>query len=167
MNITIILAYVTVLLVVVLLAIVFNGIEENKNKEKSKMSFMESMNLTGIPIVTFFVGEKKLNFILDTGANYSVINSSILSKISYSNTNLETNVSGMEGNSQKVGFVNITLTYKDKAFKEDFQVIDMDAAFNRLKQEDGVNVCGILGSEFFKAHRYVLDFKSMIAYIKK
>ena len=162
-----VLAYVTILLIIILVAVVVNGIEEHNKKEKSKMSFMESMNLTGIPIVTFFSNDNKYNFILDTGANYSVINSSELANMKYTQSHLSTNVIGMEGNSQKVGFVTIDLEYKDNKFTEDFQIINMDAAFTKIKQESGASICGILGSEFFKNHKYILDFKDLIAYIKK
>ena len=44
-------------------------------RKKVEMSFGEALDLTGLPIVTFTQGEHKLNFLLDSGANKSVINS--------------------------------------------------------------------------------------------
>ena len=34
-------------------------------KSKDVMSFKQSMELCDLPIVTFYIGEKKLNFVLD------------------------------------------------------------------------------------------------------
>ena len=45
------------------------------------MSFREALDLVGLPIVTFYQGDKKLNFLLDTGANLSVINKAALESV--------------------------------------------------------------------------------------
>ena len=41
------------------------------------MSFRESLDLADLPIVTFKQGDVKLNLILDTGANYSIIDKEV------------------------------------------------------------------------------------------
>lgn len=161
------LIYLIILLFAVISAIICNGVEEYKNKNKTKMSFMESMDLTGLPIVTFLIDNKKYNFLLDTGANYSVINSSLIDDITHTKIDKQSNVIGMEGNAIISNFIDIVLTYKNKRFQESFQVINMDAAFNKIKKESGVAICGILGSEFFRRYNYILDFKELIVYSKK
>ena len=167
MNFETVLTYAVLLLFVILVAIVYNGIEEYNRKNETKMSFMESMDLTGIPVVTFINNGKKFNFLLDTGANYSVINSSTLNDIKYTSSSMTSKLFGMEGNAQEVNFATINLEYKNNKFTDDFQVVDMGAAFDKVKQSSGVTVCGILGSEFFRKYKYILDFNNLIAYIKK
>lgn len=161
------LIYLVILLFTIISAIICNGIEEYKNKNKTKMSFMESMDLTGLPIVTFLIDNKKYNFLLDTGANYSVINSSLIDDITHTKIDKQSSVIGMEGNAVISNFIDIILTYKNKKFQESFQVINMDSAFNKIKKESGVAICGILGSEFFRRYNYILDFKELIVYSKK
>lgn len=131
---------------------------------KGIMSFKESMDLTNLPIVTFEVKDKKLNFLLDTGASTSVINQDSLNDIEYTKTNYVTTIFGMEGNSQQTNIVEMWLTYKSTTFKEEFQTVDLSKAFTILKQEHGVTVHGILGSEFFRKYKYILNFSELQAY---
>ena len=52
-------------------------------KSYNKISFKETLDLTDLPIVTFEQNGNKINFLLDTGANRSVINKAILSNYTY------------------------------------------------------------------------------------
>ena len=71
--------FLVILLIVGTFAIVVNGIEDHNRKES--MSFREAIDLVGLPIVTFYQGDRKYNFLLDTGANLSVINLSIAASV--------------------------------------------------------------------------------------
>ena len=69
---------------VLVLAIIINGIEDYcKQKNRINMSFKEAMDLVELPVVTFYNGDKKFNFLLDTGATISVINSNILDNFTH------------------------------------------------------------------------------------
>ena len=114
-----------------------------------------------------FNNGSKLNFLLDTGANTSVINHSALDSISYKKEDGTGTLFGMEGNKIEVCYVTIPLEYKDKVYEDCFQVVDMSQSFNQIKSESGVTLHGVLGSMFFQKYQYVLDFKSLIAYSKK
>lgn len=131
------------------------------------MSFREAMDLVELPIVTFYIGDKKVNFLLDTGANASIINEAILDKIEYSASENTNSVMGIEGNAKKANCVNIDLMYKDNKYTEEFQVMDMSGVFGAMRQECGVVVNGLIGTSFFSKYKYVLDFKEFIAYSKK
>ena len=52
---------VIVLIIIVIAPIIINGVQ-NYNKKKVKMSFKESMNLTELPVITFYNESTKLNF---------------------------------------------------------------------------------------------------------
>ena len=52
-------------------------------KNIESMSFMESMNLTELPVVTFYQEDKKFNFLLDTGSSDCIIDSNILDQIEH------------------------------------------------------------------------------------
>ena len=43
-------------------------------KKNQVMEFKTSMDLSGLPIITFYQGKKKYNFLLDTGSNISYVN---------------------------------------------------------------------------------------------
>ena len=148
----------------VILAKIVNALFD---KKKYEMSFGEALDLTGLPIVTFTQGEHKLNFLLDSGANKSVINSDHLKALRHAPTGEKCAVFGMEGNSVETYFTTIPFTYKNRSYTEEFQVVDLNSAINQVKTESGVNFIGIIGNSFLQKYKYVLDFDENKAYSKK
>lgn len=129
-----------------------------------KMSFRETLDLTELPIVTFRNNNKKLNFLLDTGASNSVINKSVLDEISYSLTGKRNSIYGADGIREEVDIVSIGVNYIDNIFNEEFYAKDLDNAFGNLKESHGVNLHGILGNSFFQRYKYIIDFDKLAAY---
>lgn len=163
-----VLKIVVILLVVILLAVTINGAENYcKQKKRENISFREAMDLVELPIITFYNKDKKLNFLLDTGSDLSYINKSILPSLEYIEINESRNIISVGGNSQSLGCCNMTVTYKSQKFIDKFYISDLDEAFGAIKAETGVQIHGILGSKFFVKYKYVLDFKDLIAYIRK
>lgn len=152
------------IIVIILIVIALNIRDEIRY---DKMSFKEAIDLTGLPIVTFYQNDKKFNFLLDTGANNSVINKSALELLEHNLVNKSTTVTGINGKPISAECVSLYLTYGNKNYEETFQAIDMSEAFKVIKEESGVSLVGILGSEFFKRNKYILDFNKLIAYSKK
>lgn len=138
-----------------------------RKKDYEFMSFLESINLTELPIVTFNVGSSKLNFLLDTGCNVSIINESVLKHIEYNKLSSTSAVFGLEGVITQCALCRINLTYKNNNYIEDFQILDIDRTIANIKKESGVNVHGMLGTAFFKRYKSILDFSEFKAYFKK
>lgn len=158
--------YICLTLIAIIIIIVAQLIRKYSKIYKRVISFRESLDLAGLPVITFNQGKKKFNFLFDTGATNSVINSSMLEKIKY--TELEgyqCEVYGMEGNAQQVSMVTINFK-RDLEFSDDFQVVDMSSAFDSVKAETGVTISGILGNTFFQKYKYVIDYEQMIVYPK-
>lgn len=164
-----VLKIVVILLAVVLLAIIINGAEDYcRQRKRVNMSFKEAMDLVELPVVTFYNGDKKLNFLLDTGSNISQINSSVLPLLDHKKVEeKDMDVTGIEGNKVNTEFCEMTITYKGQEFVGEFCIHDLDDAFAIVKEESGVQIHGILGSLFFQKYKYVFDFASLIAYSKK
>ena len=150
----------------ILITLISIIIIQNYNRKKVKISFKESMNLTELPVVTFYNGTNKLNFLLDTGSNLCVINSNSLKHLEYTKLNEIGHIHGMEGNIVDVEYIFMNFTHNEKLYTSKFQVVDMQEAFDNVKKESGVTIHGILGSKFFEEYKYVLDFKELIAYTK-
>lgn len=156
--------FLIILVLIVISAIIINGVEDCNRKDA--MSFREAMDLTNLPIVTFYQGDKKFNFLLDTGATLSVINQAALESITHTTTNETGELYGIDGVKREVSYASINLAYKNKDYTEEFQVLDMQEAIDQVKAESGVNMVGIIGSEFFRKYKYILDFNELIAYSK-
>lgn len=155
---------VYVVLLVGVFALLAHFITRNKGKVKDKMSFRETMDLTGLPIVTFKQGDKKFNFILDTGAYSSIIDSRVLDNMEYTPLKDTTVGYGIDGKEHLMNTVGVTLTYKDKQYADAFRVLDMSASFDSFKRDYGVNVHGLLSSAFFERYKYVLNYEELAAY---
>lgn len=136
-------------------------------KHNNVMSFKAGFDLTDMPIVTLYQGDKKFNFLLDTGSTDSIIDSNILKDIDHKTKNLAASLFGMEGNKVEVQMCEITLYFNDQGYTYDYLINDMSQAFENIKEATGVNLHGIIGSKFFNKFKYVLDFAELIAYSKK
>lgn len=150
-------------MIVVSISFLCNIFRKVKNTY-DKISFRETMNLAGLPIVTFRQGENKFNFILDTGAFSSIIDSRVLDKLQYTELEGKSVGYGIDGKEHIMHKVGIILTYKDKNYSDAFRVLDMSASFNSLKRDYGVTVHGLLSSSFFERYKYVLNYNELIAY---
>lgn len=130
-----------------------------------KISFRESMDLVQLPIVTFMNNGRKLNFLLDTGASYSSINEAVLNHLAYDKTGELGFGIGVEGVAREDReYVKMLISYKGKEYEDDFQVVDLSAAFGAIKCNYGVTLHGILSNTFFQKYRYILDFDELVAY---
>lgn len=141
-----------------------------KNIPKNVVSFRESLNLVDLPIITFTCGKKKLNLLLDSGATCCIIDAKVLQSINKDNYTISQNKTecfGVEGNKISADLITLNISYSGLIFNEEFIINDMSKAFQEVKNESGVTLHGIIGSNFFVKHKYILDFDKMIFYNKK
>lgn len=138
-------------------------------KARCKMSFKEALDLTELPVVTFYNGGKKINFLLDTGSNASYFNIRDVERLEkYERINKVSAgiVTGSSVVEETHGYIRIPLEYRGTTYSDDFVLYDISDSFNNIKKESGVSIHGILGNQFFTKYKYVLDFDKMIAYMK-
>ena len=138
-------------------------------RAKCKMSFKEALDLTELPVVTFYNGGKKVNFLLDTGSNASYFNIRDVERLEkYERVNKVSTgiVTGSSVVEETHGYIRIPLEYKGSTYSDDFVLYDISDSFDNIKKESGVSIHGILGNQFFTKYRYILDFDKMIAYMK-
>ena len=131
---------------------------------KRNMSFIESIQLTGLPIISFKNGDTMVNMVLDTGSNVCLINSKILNTLHYELVESCEGVMGVGGNSDNGNLVNLPLSYKNMSFTLECMAVDMSDTMKSFKDEYGVNLHGLLGTGFFAKYKYILDFNEMVAY---
>lgn len=153
-----------ILIVAIFFAIEWRHLYRNKRKEKTKISFKEGLDLTELPIVTFYQGDVKLHFLLDTGSNISYINISVLETIKAIDLNSSSSTFGVEGSGIETHHYKIKIGYKDQEFEEEFGAVDLSSAFGAIEKESGIKLHGIIGNRFFEKYKYILDFKELIAY---
>lgn len=152
----------------VIITIVFSifSYRELKKQKKSTMSIKESMDLVNLPVVTFENNGNKYNFIVDTGANDSIINESC-EDIVVTPNDAKNTVQGIIGDNKKCHTVIIEFSYKNAKFETIFNVVDLKELFNTIKRDYGVTIHGILGTNFLDKYNYIIDFKDYVIYRRK
>lgn len=133
-----------------------------KINKKEIVDFKTSMELSGLPIVTFYQGSNKYNFLLDTGSNVSYVN--IKSDLKVVPTGVSDTFMGSNGVDAACEQVVVCLYRNDLKYEHSMNAADLSAAFTEVKKEYGILVTGILGNDFFTKYKYCLDFKELVAY---
>jgi len=140
--------------------------KEFKMDKNSKMSIRESMYLVNLPVVTFENNGNKYNFIIDTGANDSIINE-FCEDIVVTPNDVKNTVQGIIGDNKKCHTVIIEFSYKNTKFETIFNVVNLKELFDTIKKDYGVTIHGILGTNFLDKYNYVIDFKDYKLYRRK
>lgn len=154
---------IVITLMVVLAIISFTVVYLYYKRCRFKFPFKDTMGEVGLPIVSFEQNGKSFNFIIDSGADASVINTTSLAKLDY--TKLEGNrcVYGIDGNPVQTSFVGVKLFSQNHKFIEAFQVFDVPGLDN-IEKAHNIEVVGILGSAFLKRYGFLIDYKQLKAY---
>lgn len=157
-----------IICVAIFAALTITFFEDLKRSNRKKISFKEALDLTELPVITFIGEGKKLNFLIDTGANNSILNESVAKKMKLEFKEfegVETNTAGGNINLNKV--TNLVIKFDDKReYDECFLITNMDEAFNSVKAETGVMIHGFLGSNFFAKYKFIIDYDSLALYVK-
>lgn len=152
-------------LIVVIFTIIY--CRDKLIKEKAKISIKESLELTQLPIITLYEGNNKLNFLLDSGSSHSHISKDIIGKLSGEKLLTDYNFVTATGESSNSEAIKCILKYKEESFIVDLFINEgLVAAFDSVKKNCGVQLHGILGTDFLKDHKYILDFAELVAYHK-
>jgi hypothetical protein len=157
---------VVILIIIGVLAFLLYKERQKRIIEKKNISFIESFNLTGLPIISFVNNDQIINLILDTGSNTNIIDTEILKDLNYKVSNTKNSVIGITGETEESNYVLIPLSYRKREYNTVFLANDMSKSIAAIKETCGVTVHGLLGTGFFAKYKYVLDFNEMIAYSK-
>lgn len=137
------------------------------SQNKFYFSFKETLDLTGLPIITIrTTNGMKLNMLVDTGSSKSHINKSFIENhnIDFEYTDEESNVFGMDGKVRTTKSATMIINIKDEKYLLSFIINDLSEAFGHIKEEFGVTLHGILGNDFFERYKYIIDYNKWVAY---
>ena len=136
-------------------------------KKGTIMDFKSAVDLTGVPMITFTQGDKKYNFIVDTGSNVSYIKQAAGMEYTPIEGSKETFIGAGGNNKEERNKSMLKLTRGDREFNFRVRVADLSAALNDFQQTFGVHAHGLLGNDIMTDHQYCIDFKEFIIYERK
>lgn len=117
---------------------------------------------TKLPIILVEIEDKYLCFILDTGSTCSLIDSTV---VEYFKDIVEPVgdycISGIEGTKHKVDIVTLSFNFEGQIYKPKFCVTPLLDAFKSIEEENGIQVHGLLGTDFLLENQWIVDFRTL------
>lgn len=160
------LKFLIITLLIIVLALYLNRKEKLNKIKESTTDISEVLDTMNLPVVSFSIGNKKLNFLLDTGSDRCIINTKDLKKLAHKKSEYKTTAYGVDGKEFTVNINTVNLKYKDYVF-DDVTVYDSDlsAPFNNIKKQHNITIHGIVGNDFLRNMGFVIDYSKNIVYI--
>ena len=156
-----------VLVAIFIIAIVINGIEDYHTRNSLvRLSFTDNMGRLNLPVVSLTNNGQSFNFLIDTGATLSVIDSNALDKLAYTKAETTGSAYGVDGNIIPVEYARIELNHENTKFVDEFQIMRVNG-FDNIKESDKIEIVGILGSTFLKRYNFTINYKDLIISAKK
>ena len=149
--------------------LIFNIVRDELKKEKTKISFKESLDLVELPVITFMNNNKKLNLLIDSGSDISYLCKKVVPELNLvSEEEIGLNImTGIKSMNSVCNEVKLNLSFKDNNFVEKFIILpELDHQFDDIKKENGVKIDGILGNSFLSKYKYIIDYKDLSVYMK-
>lgn len=134
-----------------------------RKTNKIEFSFKEGMDKIGLPIISLNQNGNTYNFLLDTGAEFSVLNTTTIENIAYTEIQATGEIYGVSGEKTSTSYVAAGFSYKNTSFLEMFQVCNV-AGLDFINEEYKIVIVGILGSSFLSKYKFLVDFKQLKAY---
>lgn len=125
-------------------------------------SIINGLNKVQLPIIHVKIENKYLCFILDTGSTCSLIDSTV---VEYFKDIVEPVgdycISGIEGTKHKVDIITLPFNFEGQAYKPKFCVRPLLDAFKSIEEENGIQVHGLLGTDFLLENQWIVDFRTL------
>lgn len=138
------------------------------HKQRDNFSFKNAFKLTGLPILIFEQNGTDLIFILDTGSSVCVLDENSISKLKdFKYLDREDNLVDVNGGKVKRRYGLFKFKCDNIDFENEFLISDLTNIRESVKEDSGVSIDGIVGSDFFSKYQYVIDFDKYIAFSKK
>ena len=133
--------------------------------EKELIKFEETKS--SIPFIKVKHNNITFNLVIDTGCTISCIDKNVLDLLVHNTTNecIDGVIFANGNDSGTVPIVEIPITIGDQDYTEQFNAVDFKDMSQQVKDNFGITVRGLLGSEFLYKHSLILDFdKHLIRY---
>ena len=132
-------------------------ITRTERKLKYKFNFKDTIEKYNLPIVSLEHQGKIYNFIIDTGANQSMINASTLSEFRHEDINKDTTVSGLESKKKVCKQIYIEFEKEGHRFSDVFLTLPIPN-LDKMNKEHNSNIVGLLGNSFLRRYNCILNY---------
>ena len=119
---------------------------------------------TGLPLILTSGKLKNLCFLIDTGATHNVLFTYEYEhfKSEFKLLSEKQNIMGIEGHCKETPIIEATFDFEGSEYTSTFSVFDATEAIAQIQQETGVQIHGILSTDFFIQNKWIINFDKLI-----
>jgi hypothetical protein len=132
-----------------------------------RVDISNSLNILGLPFMSFQKGERTLSFLLDTGASMNFIRKDVLEEF-ISEVELlpyTTQFFGIENVGHETSVFSLSIHLGPHTFTEDFQELPGENSLRFSLDDYDIQLDGILGYTFFSKYNACFSYGSKSMYI--
>jgi len=123
------------------------------------------LSKTGLPLIVVKIFDHDICLMLDTGSNRNIIDHRIYDhfkdRLKYSET--PSKVFTLNGATTGT-IIDVSFCFEEYDYHEPFICTENTDAFDKIHEEAGIQIHGILGNHFFLKHGWLLDSEKIELY---
>ena len=129
-----------------------------------KFSLALGLQKTGLPLIVTSGKLKNLCFLIDTGATHNVLFTYVYEhfRSEFKLLSEKQNIMGIEGHCKETPIIEATFDFEGSEYTSTFSVFDATEAIARVQQETGVQIHGILSTDFLIQNKWIINFDKLI-----
>ena len=114
---------------------------------------------TGLPLIVTSGKLKNLCFLIDTGSTHNTLFSYVYEHLKDEFKLLDSTcrTMGIEGHSKEPPVIEATFNFEGTDYTSTFSVLDATEAIAQVQEETGVQIHGVLGTQFFIENKWIID----------
>ncbi|MBQ8672785.1 MAG: hypothetical protein IJ511_01820 [Bacteroides sp.] len=119
---------------------------------------------TGLPLIVTSGRLKNLCFLIDTGATNNILFTYVYEHFKDEFRVLEDKqkIMGIEGEYKEAPVIEATFNFEGIDYTSTFSVFNGSDAIRQVQEETGVQIHGILSTDFLVKNKWILDFDKLI-----
>lgn len=145
-----------------ILGLIFNSCDEKKNNKNETFYFENGVSSNVYtPLIDMKLNGVERTFIVDTGANMSLIDDSFYKD----NENdfqflseIDMTLNGVAGTKNYKAYYILGGLGDDNSLKYQFLTSDLSGVRNSIKTSTGIDIIGILGADYLNRYGFTVDF---------
>lgn len=119
---------------------------------------------TGLPLIVTSGKPKNLCFLIDTGATHNSLFNFVYEhfKDKFKLLDSTCRTMGIEGHYKETPVIEATFNFEGTDYTSTFSVLDATDAIAQVQEETGVQIHGVLGTQFLMENKWIVDFDRLI-----
>ena len=118
---------------------------------------------TGLPLIVTSGKLKNLCFLIDTGSTHNTLFDFVYEhfKDEFKLLNCTCRTMGIEGHYKESAVIEATFNFEGANYTSSFAVLDDSEAVAQIQKETGIQIHGVLGTQFFIENKWIIDFEQL------